>query len=163
MGGPALPRPILNLSGSTPLAVTRGLPPTGPATTGTVPPEQRLRLRRSPKYLEQLGTLDAGSPSCDPAEVERLLAAIAEELPEISLDQRPLGIVAKCYLGNRYEVHILDVAGSIVRHFRRGEPLPGRLERARSLAQHDAYEVVEVYADCLRAVGPDGQVFVVGG
>ena len=40
--------------------------------------------------------------------------------------------------------------------------MPPLFERARSLARHNTYRFIEVYADSLRAVSEDGSVSVLG-
>lgn len=70
----------------------------------------------------------------------------------------PLGIVSKCFLGDPYEVHTLDVTGSIIEHYQRGRALPGRMEKARRLALCGHYEFIEVYEHALRAVSTNGTV-----
>ena len=71
----------------------------------------------------------------------------------------PLGIVSRCYLGVPYEVHTLDLTShAIIAHYKTGQPLPPSFERARQLARHNAYAVVEVYAQKLLLIGDDGSV-----
>lgn len=123
--------------------------------------ERRLRQKRSSKYVENMTKLDAGGHVCNHQFIQSLLDVLREELPEISIEQLPLGIVAKCYLQPPYEVHCLDRDGSIIQHFRTFEPLPPLLEKARELAIHGGYAFIEVYYDCLRAVKDDGNVSVV--
>jgi hypothetical protein len=112
----------------------------------------RLRELRSAAYLTVLAKLDVA------AGVEGVVDAIRAEFPELTLEQLPHGVVARCSLGNPFEVHTLDVANDVVTHFRRGEVLPDGLERARALAAHPSYLFVEVYPDGVRAVSADGTV-----
>jgi hypothetical protein len=100
--------------------------------------------------------LDAGCHCQDPRAVEALIAAIQQELPEVTIDKQPIGIVSRCYLGEDYEVHTLDRTGGIIQHYRRNQSLPPLLERARSLASHSEYLFVEVYVDSLVAVRSNG-------
>ncbi len=90
--------------------------------------------------------------------MEALLEDIRQEFAGFSEIDFPLGIVAKCYLGNPYEVHILDLVGQIIQHFKLEEFMPSAFERARSLALHPAYAFVEVYSNKLRCVREDGTV-----
>jgi hypothetical protein len=90
-----------------------------------------------------------------------LIEAIANEFPELSIEQRPIGIVSQCYLGAPYEVHICDLGGGIIEHFQIYRPMPPLFERGRSLALHPGYAFVEVYPDTLRAVSLDGAVSVI--
>ena len=122
-----------------------------------------LGQKRSKKYLEALSRLDAGGHVMNKPMVDALLAAIREEMPELTIDMQPLGIVSKCYLGENYEVHTLNVTGQIIEHYRAGHSLPGLLERARVLAQNPNYEFIEVYPDSMRAVKSDGSVATIKG
>ena len=123
--------------------------------------EVRLRQRRSAAYIEAIRKLDAGGHVCSRHEVDALLDAIRNELPEITIDRLPVGLVSKCYLGAPYEVHTLERVGQIIRHYKTHEPLPGLLERARDLAQHAAYAFIEVYPDRLIAVAVNGDTSLI--
>ncbi len=122
-----------------------------------------LRRKRSAEYMAAVAKLDAGTHTHDPHATQALIDAIRQELPEISVEALPLGIVARCYLGIPFEVHTLDCVGNIVRHFKFGEALPGLMERARSLALHPEYAFVEVYGTRLIAVSKSGQTSLVEG
>jgi hypothetical protein len=71
-------------------------------------------------------------------------------------ETNPLGLVAECFLGPPYQVHVIDLVGQIVEHYQGSQPMPDRFERARRLAVHPAYVAVEVYADRLVCVRADG-------
>jgi hypothetical protein len=118
----------------------------------------RLREKRSAKYVAAMQRLDAGTHQQNAATLRELLDAIAEEFPELSIDQRPFGIVSKCFLGEPFEVHRCDIDGNIVEHFQRHRAMPPLFERARGLAAHGAYQFIEIYADSLRAIAADGSV-----
>jgi hypothetical protein len=107
--------------------------------------------------------LDAGTHHANRAGLESLVEAIANEFPELGIEQRPLGIVSQCHLGTPYEVHTCDLTGDIIEHFETYRPMPPLYERARRLAVHGAYAFIEVYADTLRAVSADGFVSVIDG
>lgn len=92
---------------------------------------------------------------------QALQKAIQQELPDVTVDALPLGIVSKCYLGAPYEVHTLDCSGSIIQHYKVGEGLPHLMERARTLAMHPIYAFVEVYSTKLIAVSASGQTAVI--
>lgn len=121
----------------------------------------RLRQKRSKRYIEGIGKIDVSHHLHDQQALDQLLESISAEFPDLTIEQRPLGIVAKCYLGHPYEVHICDLAGGIVEHFEVGRPMAQVLERARSLARHRTYSFIEVYADTLRAVSEDGSISVI--
>ena len=122
----------------------------------------RLRQKRSNGFVDLISKIDVSHHHHDQQALDQLIAAIGAEFPELTIDQRPLGIVAKCYLGHPYEVHVCDLAGGIVEHFELGRAMPPLFERARSLARHNTYRFIEVYADSLRAVSEDGSVSVLG-
>ncbi|MGB4468185.1 MAG: hypothetical protein WBH99_01360 [Azovibrio sp.] len=107
--------------------------------------------------------LDAGGHVNTRETLEALLCAIRSELPELTIEYLPVGIVAKCYLGPPHEVHTLDRDGSIIRHYKTFEPLPPLMERGRSLALHPGYAFIEIYADKLIAVADNGDTSIVKG
>jgi len=155
-----VPRPLLRPPTSEgPLA---HVPSTGPTTKNLTGDAltARLRLKRSTAYMAALAKLDAGGHGINREAARGLIDAIRTEFPELTMDQLPLGIVAKCYLGEPFEIHTLDIAGGIVTHFERGEPLPGGLEKARSIGANPYYAFVEVYATSVRAIRIDGSVTV---
>lgn len=123
--------------------------------------DRKLRQKRSSKYMEAITKLDSGGHTPNTALIRALIDAIIEELPEITIEQLPLGIVAKCYLEPPHDVHCLDREGSIINHYKSFESMPSALEKARGLAIHGCYVFVEVYRDCLRAVKKDGTITVV--
>jgi len=125
--------------------------------------ESRLRQRRSSNYIRAVTELDAGCHCQDPRAVEALIAVIQQELPEVTIDKLPIGIVSRCCLGEDYEVHTLDRTGGIIQHYRRRHSLPTLLERSRSLALHSEYLFVEVYVDSLVAVRAGGETSIVPG
>ncbi len=122
--------------------------------------EKRLREKRSSKYMEIMKQLDISGCHMDQQKYQEFIDAINQEFPDVDFENQLLGIVAKCYLGQPYEVHTLDLTGNIVVHYKRNEDMPGLLNRARSLALHGGYDFIEVYIDCLRAVKSDGTVTV---
>lgn len=122
--------------------------------------EKRLREKRSNKYMEIMKQLDISGCHMDQQKYQEFIDAINQEFSDIDLENQLLGIVAKCYLGQPYEVHTLDLTGNIVVHYKKNEDMPGLLNRARSLALHGGYDFIEVYIDCLRAVKSDGTVTV---
>lgn len=136
-------------------------PQSSPTTRAQL--ESRLRQKRSAKYLETIRRLDAGTHVADREALKSLLEEIGKEFPDLTLDQRPLGIVSTCHLGAPYQVHVCDLGGEIVEHYETFRPMPAPFERARNLALHPSYAFVEVYADGCRTVSPDGTVAWIGG
>lgn len=120
-----------------------------------------LRKKRSAAYVKACQQLDAGGHVTNQERVNAILQQLGAEFPEIELNGLLIGIVAKCYLGDPYEVHSLDITGSIIEHYKKGQAMPGGLEKARSLAIYGSYAFIEVYTDCCRAISEDGTVSVV--
>lgn len=125
--------------------------------------QQRLRERRSPRYLAAIKKLDAGTHQANVDAAQALLEAISAEFPELGIDQLPLGIVSRCYLGAPYVVHVCDLAGNIIEHYESWRSMPAPFERGWALALHGAYDFVEIYPDTMRAVEASGAVSVVEG
>ncbi|MBQ3526940.1 MAG: hypothetical protein IJA52_00080 [Clostridia bacterium] len=123
--------------------------------------DRLLRKPRSKEYLDALHTLDAGGHVHNQNKVNEIIDTIRNEFPDVELNGIMLGIVSICYLGNPYEVHTLDITGHIIEHYKSGQPLPGGLEKARSIAMCGSYEFIEVYVDCCRAVSSSGTVSVI--
>ncbi|MBB1634375.1 hypothetical protein [Cupriavidus sp. UME77] len=125
--------------------------------------QARLRKKRSASYMEAIQRLDAGAHVHDRGAVDALVAAICEELPDITIDQQPVGIVARCHLGPPYEVHTLDRQGNIIQHYKTFESLPPLLAKGRALAVHAQYAFVEIYTDKVIAVTAAGDTSIVKG
>lgn len=121
----------------------------------------RLRRPRSKAYCQAMQKLDAGGAHLSPQFMDEIQKIIAEEFPDISIRGTLIGIVSKCYLGNSYEVHTLDMTGGVLHHYQHGEALPEMMEKARGLALHGNYAFVEVYENACRAVSADGSVAVI--
>ncbi|MFD4669978.1 hypothetical protein ACFWNN_09600 [Lentzea sp. NPDC058450] len=143
-----MPRPLMNNRPDSTTWTGRTTGSTSPARTKV------LDGRRSARYLKALRALD-GSGKLATADVDELVGAVHREFAE-KFCTAPLGIVSRCYLGAPYEVHTLALDGSIISHYRAGEPLPHGMDRARSLAESERYLAIEVYPDRLMCVRPDG-------
>lgn len=121
-----------------------------------------LKKKRSMNYMNQLQVLDSGGHLLDPAALEQLLQEIQVNLGTLDFSFGvPIGIISKCYLGDPYEVHSLDVENSVIEHYVQGQPLPGVLENYRGMAMKGSYEFVEVYTTCICAVRPNGNVTLI--
>ena len=120
-----------------------------------------MRLKRSKTFVEAMTRLDVSGVVANKVEVQELIDKIANEFPKLAEIQLPLGIVSRCYLGEPYEVHTLSRNLEIVEHFKRGEPLPDGLEKARRLALHPAYAYIEVYTNMMCAVTESGDVSMI--
>ncbi|PRY34272.1 hypothetical protein CLV43_11745 [Umezawaea tangerina] len=116
--------------------------------------------RRSDSYLRAIRALD-GSGRIGAVEVGKLVDDIRREFHE-KYCAVPIGIVGKCHLGPPFEVHTLATDGGIIEHYRTGQELPGGLEKARTMASSDAYLAIEVYADRMVCVRPDGSTVALG-
>lgn len=123
--------------------------------------DRMLREKRSKKYIDAMKKLDAGGHAHNQDEINSIIETIQQEFPEVEIKGILKGIVAKCYLGEPYEVHTLSIVGYIIQHYKKGQSLPGELEQARSLAARGGYAFVEVYNDCFRAISEDGTVSVI--
>jgi hypothetical protein len=123
--------------------------------------DRLLRQPRSKAYMDAIHKLDAGGHVHNQHKVDEIINIIKSEFPEVELAGVLLGYVSKCYLGNPYEVHTLDITGNIIEHYQAGNTLPGGLEKARSIAIRGGYEFIEVYVDCCRAVSGNGSVSVI--
>ena len=117
-----------------------------------------LNKKRSKEYMDAMTRLDAGGHMHNQRKVEALMEVIRQEMPEIEIEMGPIGIVSKCYLGAPYEVHTLDMTGSIIEHYETFRTMPDGLEKARQLAKSGHYAFIEVYHHALRAVKEDGTV-----
>lgn len=119
-----------------------------------------LRRKRSKEYIESCKKLDATSCANLDTIKNEVINSIKSEFEDIDVSMPVMkGIVAKCYLGEDYEVHTLDLALSIVNHYRKHQALPNGLEQARNLANNVNYAFVEIYNDFLIAVSKNGDAF----
>lgn len=123
--------------------------------------DRLLRQKRSKEYMDAISKLDAGGHTHNRKQVEEIIAVIREEFPQVEIEGVLIGYVAACYLGEPYEVHILDTEGGIVEHYKAGRPLPDGMEKARGIAMRGGYAFIEVYVDCCRAISYSGDVSVI--
>lgn len=124
-------------------------------TTGFISDREVLK-KRSKKYLDLIAGLDSKTLSHTKG-INELIKAIQEEFGTAELPNLPIGIVAKCFLGHPYEVHTLDLSGSqIIKHYKGSETMEADFEKARTVAQHNAYAMVEVYKDKIILIREDG-------
>lgn len=124
-------------------------------TTGFISDRDILK-KRSKKYMDLIAGLDAKT-LIETKGMEELMKGIQEEFGTAELASLPLGIVSKCFLGHPYEVHTLDLTGSqIIKHYKNNEIMEGDFEKARTVAMHNAYAMVEVYTDKMILIREDG-------
>ena len=123
--------------------------------------DRLLRKSRSKEYMDAIHQLDAGGHVHNKKEVNEIINTIKSEFPDVDINGILLGFVAKCYLGAPYEAHTLDLVGEVIEHYKRGETLPGGLDKAKSIALHGGYDFIEVYTDCCRAISSNGSVSVI--
>ena len=122
---------------------------------------RELLKRRSSAYLQSISKIDEGNITKTSGFTE-LMNQIKEEFGTPEILDNMKGIVSKCYLGEDFVVHILDITGEkIIQHFRRNESMSADFEQARSLALHVCYLFVEVYQDKLICVRDDGTAIIV--
>lgn len=118
--------------------------------------DKELLKKRSKRYMELVASIDTKTVG-DTQGMNELMSTLQEEFGTAELQSLPIGIVSKCFLGHPYQVHILDLtATQIVEHYKRGEAMPGDYEKARTLAMHNAYAVIEVYRDKMILIREDG-------
>ena len=120
-----------------------------------------LRKQRSKEYVDMICELDVGGHVTNQDKVNQIIQKIKDEFPEVDISPILLGVVAICYLEKPYEVHILDIDGEVLEHYKKGQALPKGMERVRGIAMGGGYAFIEVYIDCYRAVLKDGTVAVV--
>ncbi|CAC9974562.1 hypothetical protein [Flavobacterium panici] len=118
--------------------------------------DRDLLKKRSKKYLDLIAGLDAKTLT-ETKGMDELIKAIQEEFGTAELSNLPLGILSKCFLGHPYEVHTLDLSGSqIIKHYKITETMEAEFEKARSVAKHNAYAMVEIYKDKIILIREDG-------
>jgi hypothetical protein len=118
--------------------------------------DRDILKKRSAKYVKLFSSLDTKSLT-DVQGWNELMDAVKEEFGTAELASLPIGIVSKCFLGEQYEVHILDLSAShIIKHFKIAESMPTDFEKARALAMHNSYAFIEVYTDKLVLIREDG-------
>ncbi|MFD1604269.1 hypothetical protein ACFSJW_07780 [Flavobacterium artemisiae] len=118
--------------------------------------DRDILKKRSKKYMDLIKDLDT-KPLTNTKGMEDLLKSIQEEFGTAELASLPLGIISKCYLGHPYEVHTLDLSGTqIIKHYKETETMEPQFEKARSVAKHNAYAMVEIYNDKIILIREDG-------
>ncbi len=124
-------------------------------STGFVSDRDLLK-NRSGKYLDLIAGLDSKTLTHTKG-MEELMNAIHEEFGTAELSNLPLGIVSKCFLGHPYEVHTLDLSGrQIIKHYKINETMEADFEKARTVAKHNVYSMVEIYKDKIILIREDG-------
>jgi hypothetical protein len=121
--------------------------------------QERLRRERTNSYLKLFSELDTKSKIH--FNIDSVMEKIEQEFADIPITEQLIGIVAKCYLEDGYDVHLLDRNQKIIRHLKKTDALPEVFDKARGLALHSQYACIEVYVDCIRAVSVNGDVSVV--
>lgn len=124
--------------------------------------EAALRKPRSKEYVEFIKKMDIGCEADMSGYIAEWTDKVDKEFPFIAnVSNFLLGIISRCYLGDSYEVHMLDKTLSIVGHFKKGEPLPNGLEPCRSIGMNPNYEFVEVYEHMYCIVDKNGNTSVI--
>jgi hypothetical protein len=144
-----VPRPLINKASDSALL-------SGPKAATSQTSRRVLTEPRSNRYLRAVARLDAGG-QLGSVEIQKLVEDIHREFRD-RYASIPVGIIGKCYLGDPFEVHTLAVDNSIIEHYRVGQALPHGLDRARTLANSEAYLAIEVYTDRMVCVRADGSV-----
>ena len=155
-------RPILNSEVKVDIHLNQPKSRTNVELTGAAL-EKKIRQARSSAYLNALTQLDGSGAVLSREKLNEILKAIESEFADLQPHQFPIGIISKCYLGEPYEVHTLDVRLEIVEHYKRGNPLPSGMERGRSLAVHPEYDYIEIFSDKICVVARNGNVSMITG
>jgi hypothetical protein len=118
--------------------------------------DRDILKKRTKRYLDLIAGLDSKS-LMDTKGMDELMEAIKEEFGTADITSLPIGIVSKCFLGHPYEVHTLDLSAvQIVKHYRTNEAMELDFEKARTVAKHNAYALVEIYKDKIILIREDG-------
>lgn len=155
-------RPILNGNNVKVDIQLKPQPRTTVELTGVALDKKRREIR-SQAYIEAMTQLDGAGAVLDRTKVDQLLQSVQSEFADLQPHQFPIGIIAKCYLGEPYEVHSLDVRLEIIEHYMKGQAMPSGLEKGRSLAVHPGYAFIEIYSDSICAVARNGSVSMIKG
>ena len=148
-----MPKPIFNTKPSLNVNIDKN---TSTQLKSGVSSDRVMLQKRSKKFIQCVTSLDTGTLNATKGFAD-LVERLKDEFGALGIVEFPLGIVSKCYLGHPYEVHVLDLSGTqIIKHFKRGESLPPHLEKARSLALHNAYAMIEVYSNKMILINEDG-------
>lgn len=111
---------------------------------------------RSPEIMQAVRNLDM---TADEA-YKQQLAGWIDEAYKARGGGNLLALFSKCYLGEPYVDHQITLSGYIVEHYQRDQQVPPIFSKARPLAQSNAYEFIEIYADGevipIRADGSEG-------
>jgi hypothetical protein len=182
-GESPVPRPVLNIgsSGSMNLSASTA----GRTTVSLQGPRlhSRLRQKRAKPYVDAVSRVLVKAQQSDVEALKALISEIGNEFGDLAIEQRPDGIMGQVtrldeegvyhptqtvaiwdLTSRRWDepsgfVFLIQDAFAV---YEAHQPMPnGLLERARSLALHSNYLLVELYADTLRAVCSDGSVSVI--
>lgn len=160
-----MPKPIFNLNNKQEISIDVNLSKKNASKVDERVLKERLRKKRSSKYIEAIKSLDIGDVKMSEKEKKEILDIVKEEFSDISLniadEANLIGILAQCYLGHPYEVHTLSLAGFIIKHYTINEGLPNGFEAARSLCLHPQYDFIEIYDNFMVAVSYDGSTSVI--
>lgn len=102
------------------------------------------RALRSQDLIQSVQRLDTTS---DPATAQAIMQWINDEY-DARQGGKILGLFSRCYLGEPYIDHRLDLSGGcILEHYSQAESPPSPFLAARPLARNSAYLFIEVYDD----------------
>lgn len=106
--------------------------------------DRNRRSIRSQELIEAVQRLDV---TTDPAAANAIMKWINDEYANRQ-GGTLLGLFSRCYLGDPYVDHRLDLSGGyIVEHYTRDQSPPAPFQGARPLARSNAYIYIEVYDD----------------
>ena len=137
-------------------SISPDIKPSKTFSTGFID-NKTLFKKRSENYFKLVNKLDEGVINST-EQIQEIIDQIQKELGIPEIHQMPIGIMSKCFLGHPYEVHILDMAGNIIRHYKIGEKMEPLFEPYRRLAIHNAYATIEIYKDKVLLVKENGDI-----
>jgi len=113
------------------------------AITTTQYQKKMRHTRRSADLMEALKQIDMQT---DPAMQAAIMQWVGEAYEERG-GGRPVGLFSRCYLGDPYCDHRMDLSGSIIEHYTFNQEPPAPYNQARGLASNMAYAYIEIYSD----------------
>lgn len=105
--------------------------------------QRRRGIARSSELVKLIEEIDVTS---DPQAIAAIMDHISQDYEDRNGGQL-LGLFGRCFLGDPFIDHHIDLSGSIIQHFSRVQAPPGPFASARPYVRNSAYVFVEVYSD----------------
>lgn len=147
-------RSIITKTEMQPTSISSG--PRSPTVSQKPLAFEQTKNSRSPQFVKAIQSLDLGSRTLTSTEIDQLKNQIAAEIGGPIRFNQLLGIMARCRLGPEYHVHSLGLALNIIKHYKLGDPVEAEMAAAIPHALQSSYSFIEIYADRLVCVYPDG-------